>query len=149
MASKEYTTIASKDFKPNGLLSVLKTSKGSNNFESFETVVSYDSTGHNDSAPLVKAVISKDLKSDDFNTYKTLVRPSEHSKKLDAANTVILLDSKDHNDLIQLMCSNENSRPKKKIYCQICLFISAFYAILIFFSVIFVLICIRFETAVE
>ena len=145
MASKEYTTIASKDFQLGGYKKVLKTSKDSKNFESFDTIVSLESTGNNDSTPLVKAVFAKDLESNAFKAYKTVVRPSENSKYLDANNTVILLDSKDHNDLVELMSSNEHETPKKKLYCQICCFVSAFYVILLFFSVIFVLICIRYE----
>merc|ERR1712018_744935 len=115
------------------------------NFESFDTVVSLESSENSDSAPLVKAVISKELEPTAYKAYKTVVKPSEKSKYLDANNTVILLDSKDHNDLVELMCSNEYETPEKKLYCQICCFVSAFYVILIFFSVIFVLICIRFE----
>ena len=145
MASKEYTTIASKDFQLGGYHKVLKTSKDSKNFESFDTVVSLESSENSDSAPLVKAVISKDLESNAYKAYKTVVKPSENSKYLDANNTVILLDSKDHKDLVELMCSNEHGTPKKKLYCQICCFVSAFYVILLFFSVIFVLICIRYE----
>jgi hypothetical protein len=147
MASKEFTTIASKDFQPCGYKTVLKSSKDSKNFESFDTVVSMESTGNTGCAPLVKAVFSKDLESNAYKAYKTVVKPSEHTKRyIDANNTVILLDSKDHNDLVELMCSNENVRPKKKLYCQICCFITAFYAILIFFTIIFVLLCIRFES---
>ena len=146
MASNQYLTIASKDFKPGGYKTVLKSSKDSSNFESFDTVVSMESTGQNDCAPLVKTIISKDLESECYKTYKTVVKPSGQSKYLDTNNTVILLDSKDHNDLVELMCTNEYDTPKKKLYCQICCFITAFYAILIFFSVVFVLICIRFES---
>ena len=145
MASKEYATIVSKDFPLGGYKKVLKTSNESKKFESFDTVVSLESAGNNDSTPLVKAVFTKDLESNAFKAYKTLVKPSGNSKYLDANNTVILLDSKDHKDLVELMCSNEYGTPKKKLYCQICCFVSAFYVILIFFSVIFVLICIRFE----
>ncbi len=146
MASKEFTTIASKNFQPCGYKTVLKSSKDSNNFESFDTVVSMESTGNTDCAPLVKAVFCKDLESNAYKAYKTVVKPSEHTKRyIDANNTVILLDSKDHNDLVELMCANENVTPTKKLYCQICCFITAFYAILIFFTIIFVLLCIRFE----
>ena len=146
MASQEFTTIASKDFQPCGYKTVLKSSKDSSNFESFDTVVSMESSGHTDCSPLVKTVISKDLESSAYKTYKTVVKPSEHSRKyVDANNTVILLDSKDHNDLVELMRSNEIATPKKKLYCQICCFITAFYVILIFFTIIFVILCIRFE----
>ena len=149
MASKEFTTIASKDVQPCGYKTVLKSSKDSKNFESFDTVVSMESNGHTycDCAPLVKEVFSKDLESNAYKAYKTVVKPSEHTKRyIDANNTVILLDSKDHNDLVELMSSNEYVTPKKKLYCQICCFITAFYAILIFFTIIFVLLCIRYES---
>ena len=48
MASKEFTTIVSKDFTPDGKKTVLKNSKGCSNFESFDTDVSMDSASSND-----------------------------------------------------------------------------------------------------
>ena len=145
MAPNEFTTIVSKDFTPDGKKTVLKKSKGCSNFESFDTVVSMDSTFSNDCSPLVKTVFSKDSESNAVKAYKTAVNPSkEKSNKFDAVNTIILLDSNDHHDLIKLMDSNDEFTPRGKLYCQICFYITVFYTILIFFSIIFVLICIRY-----
>ena len=145
MAPNEFTTIVSKDFTPDGKKTVLKKSKGCSNFESFDTVVSMESASSDDCSPLFKTVFSKDSKSNALRAYKTAVNPSkEKSNKFDAVNTIILLDSNDHHDLIKLMDSNDEFTPRGKLYCQICFYITVFYTILIFFSIIFVLICIRY-----
>ena len=74
-------------------------------------------------------------------------KSSEHLKSIDAANTIVMVDSHNDNGVVQLMCAEEVATAKRKLYCRMCLYITFFYVILIFFSVIFVFICLHFDSA--